>query len=131
MIHVSQAVELLISSASIKKGSERVSLANALGRVASESVVSSIQIPPQDNSAMDGFAVNSIDASKNALSSEVVVSQRITAGSQPSALEPGTAARIFTGGVIPEGADAVIIQENCEFDSSTHVRYRKRNKCWR
>lgn len=62
---------------------------------------------------MDGFALSAIDSHSSDL---LRISQRIPAGTSPSPLEAGTAARIFTGGVIPLGADAVVIQENCEFD---------------
>ena len=124
MIKVSQAVTKLIDSAQCRQTSERVQLVRALGRVASHDVVSSIQIPPSDNSAMDGFAVNSADFADKQLPLTLPVSQRITAGSAPEVLAPGTAARIFTGGVIPEGADAIVIQENCDFDSSNKVTFK-------
>lgn len=62
---------------------------------------------------MDGFAVNTSDVSLN---QAVRVSQRIPAGSAPAALDTGTAARLFTGAMIPEGADCVVIQENCDYE---------------
>ena len=93
---------------------ETVELAKALGRVASADVVAGLDIPPSDNSAMDGFAVRSSDISK--AGTVLTISQRIPAGSQAESLAAGTAARIFTGGVMPSNADAVVIQENTEFD---------------
>lgn len=91
---------------------EQVNSFEADGRVLAQDLHSALHIPPQDNSAMDGYAVRCIDAlsSKTAL----VVSQRIPAGSVGSALQPGTVARIFTGAPIPAGADAVVMQEDCE-----------------
>jgi molybdopterin molybdotransferase len=82
------------------------------GRVLAEDVVSGLQVPPQDNSSMDGYALRSADAL--ILGSQLRVSQRIAAGNSGHALEPGTSARIFTGAPIPPGADAVVMQEDCE-----------------
>ncbi|MEN9429167.1 MAG: hypothetical protein RJA86_26, partial [Pseudomonadota bacterium] len=80
---------------------EEVSLLAALGRVLAEDVFSAIDVPPQANSAMDGYAVNTADLLGDMTFS---VSQRIAAGAQPLRLEQGSIARIFTGAVIPEGA---------------------------
>jgi len=65
---------------------------------------------------MDGFAICSHDLSRG--QTKFPISQRIPAGIAPEPLAAGTAARIFTGGVMPLGADAVVIQENCEYDDS-------------
>jgi len=124
MITVTQAQKDSLASISCQQDSQVVLLADALGRVASANVVSPIQIPPSDNSAMDGFAVRASDLNDSA-DTCLDVSQRIPAGAQPSPLTMGTAARIFTGGVVPEGADAVVIQENCEFDARDQVRIKK------
>jgi len=121
MITVSQAQANLLASVRCAQNAELVELSQALGRVASSDVVSDMMIPPTDNSAMDGFAVNSQDFSSFQETLVLPVLQRIPAGSQPQALQQGSAARIFTGGVMPEGADAVVIQENCQFDSDKHV----------
>jgi molybdopterin molybdotransferase len=86
---------------------ECITLQECLGRVLSEDVVASRDVPPFDNSAMDGYAVRYSD-----LPGPVSVAQRIPAGCPANALEPGTAARIFTGGVLPSGADTVVMQEN-------------------
>jgi molybdopterin molybdotransferase len=113
MITVAQARKQL-SEYSPKRLTEVVPIAKALGRVSAVDVVSELAIPPADNSAMDGFAVNSADLkSENTV---LTISQRIPAGSSPDSLVAGTAARIFTGGVMPKGADAVVIQENCEYN---------------
>ncbi|MDR3453222.1 MAG: molybdopterin molybdotransferase MoeA [Rhodoferax sp.] len=92
--------------------SERVSTFDADGRVLAQDVVSTLQVPPQDNSAMDGYALRCADVA--ATGALLPVSQRIPAGSAGAALQAGTAARIFTGAPIPPGADAVIMQEDCE-----------------
>lgn len=116
MITIAQARKKLSEHSKIRR-TEVVPIARALGRVSSADVVSDLAIPPSDNSAMDGFAVNSADLK----SGETVlnISQRIPAGSSPTAMLTGTAARIFTGGVMPRGADAVVIQENCEYNDQT------------
>lgn len=90
---------------------ESVPTTDADGRVLAQAIVSGLQVPPCDNSAMDGYAVRVDDvlAAQGALP----VSQRIAAGSVGTALQPGTVARIFTGAPVPPGADAVVMQEEC------------------
>jgi molybdopterin molybdotransferase len=83
----------------------------ALGRVLAEDVRSQIDVPPADNSAMDGYALRAADVARPG--TVLPVSQRIVAGSVGSPLAPGSAARIFTGAQIPPGADAVVMQEQC------------------
>jgi len=82
----------------------------ALGRVLAEDVKSLVDVPPMDNTSMDGYAVRIADLN---IASHLKIAQRIPAGSVGSQLEPGTAARIFTGAPIPPGADAVVMQEDC------------------
>ncbi|MDD0838548.1 molybdopterin molybdotransferase MoeA [Curvibacter sp. HBC61] len=91
---------------------EPVSTFEADGRVLAEEVLSPLQVPPHDNSAMDGYAVRCAEVV--AEGTVLPVSQRIAAGAVPQPLQPGTAARIFTGAPIPPGADAVLMQEDCE-----------------
>lgn len=116
MITLAQAQLELQQSADCQLDAECLPLLVALGRVASQDVVSDIQIPPSDNSAMDGFAVCASDLQVGA---RLDVSQRIPAGIAPHAMATGTAARIFTGGVMPQGADSVVIQENCDYDQDS------------
>ncbi|MBS99411.1 MAG: molybdopterin molybdenumtransferase MoeA [Oceanospirillaceae bacterium] len=85
-------------------------LADALGRVLAEPIRSQIDVPPADNSAMDGYALRTSDL-EDAAPTRLPLSQRIAAGAQTRPLAPGTAARIFTGAEIPPGADAVVMQE--------------------
>lgn len=117
MITLAQAQSRLQQIESAPPECETLPLIDSLGRVASTDVMANLAIPPSDNSAMDGFAINSADL--KAGKTELKVSQRIPAGAQPNLLATGTAARIFTGGVIPDGADAVVIQENCEFNDTS------------
>jgi molybdopterin molybdotransferase len=107
-----EALAQLLAHAVPLPGRESVSTFDADGRVLAEDAVSQLQVPPEDNSAMDGYALRVADLAGPAVA--LRVSQRIPAGSAASALEPGTVARIFTGAPIPAGADAVVMQEDCE-----------------
>ncbi len=106
------ALAELLTHAVPLAGSDSLSTFDADGRVLAQDVVSALQVPPEDNSSMDGYAVHSAELSDEGV--ELRVSQRIPAGSSGSALEPGTVARIFTGAPVPAGADAVVMQEDCE-----------------
>ncbi|MGI4778190.1 MAG: molybdopterin molybdotransferase MoeA [Janthinobacterium lividum] len=104
------AIANLLAKAGASLGAVSVSTFEADGRVLAEDVVSGLTVPPRDNSSMDGYAVRAAEcAGADAL---LAVSQRIPAGSVGTRLAPGTAARIFTGAQLPEGADAVVMQED-------------------
>ena len=91
---------------------EAVSTFDADGRVLAQDLVSALQVPPQDNSSMDGYALRCADlVGPNPV---LPVSQRIAAGASGKPLVAGTAARIFTGAPVPDGADAILMQEDCE-----------------
>ena len=92
------------------------------GRVLAQDVVSALQVPAQDNSSMDGYAVRSADV--QASGALLQVAQRIPAGSMGTSLQPGTAARIFTGAPVPPDADAIVMQEDCSVEGAAqdHVR---------
>lgn len=109
---IKQAFETLISSLTSIEESESVLLLDSVGRVLAEDLVSSVNVPPLTNSAMDGYALRTADLS--AEPTELRVSQRIAAGQVGTELGAGEAARIFTGAPLPEGSDAVVMQENCE-----------------
>ena len=115
-----QALAELLGFAVALDGVESVSTFEADGRVLAQDLLSALQVPPQDNSSMDGYAVRCADLSpaQNLLS----VTQRIAAGSSGTALAPLSAARIFTGAPIPVGADAVVMQEDCDVVDGTQVR---------
>ncbi|AHL33054.1 molybdenum cofactor biosynthesis protein MoaA [Pseudomonas brassicacearum] len=98
---------------------ERLPLAAAQGRVLAEDLVSTLDLPPWPNSAMDGYALRLADWNAEPL----VVSQRIFAGQAPEPLAVGTCARIFTGAPVPAGADCVEMQENAVIESDQRVRF--------
>lgn len=114
MLTVDDALARLLAAARRVKGVDRVPLREATGRVLAEAVVSTIDVPPLDNSSMDGYAVRCADVA--AVGARLPVAQRIPAGSVGHTLAPGTAARIFTGAPVPPGADAVVMQERCRHE---------------
>lgn len=100
---------------------EQRSTFDALGCVLQQDVVSSLDVPPEDNTSMDGYALRCADLVSSDPPFDLTfggtllpVSQRIPAGSVGEPLLPGSAARIFTGAQVPSGADAVVMQEDCE-----------------
>ena len=107
-----EALIELLSFALALDDIEPVATFEADGRVLAQDLVSALQVPSQDNSAMDGYAVRCADVAQ--AQSVLLVSQRIAAGTSGELLAPMTAARIFTGAPIPAGADAVVMQEDCE-----------------
>lgn len=111
MLSVTESIEALLTGAECLVGSESCELFDALGRTLSAEVVATIDVPPADNSAMDGYALRHADWQGEQVA--LRVSQRITAGSVPRGLEPGTVARIFTGAEVPAGANTVVMQEHC------------------
>ena len=113
MLSVAQAQGKIVEAVDAISETKLRSLSAAAGRIIAEDIVSGVSVPPTDNSAMDGFAVNTDDLSTTI--TELTISQRIPAGLAPQPLEAGTAARIFTGGNMPAGANAVVIQENCTY----------------
>ncbi len=107
-----EALAALLAHASALPGVEYLHLFEADGRVLAQDLVSELQVPPHDNSSMDGYALRCADVP--VAGAKLRVTQRIAAGTVGQALQPGTAARIFTGAPIPPGADAVVMQEECE-----------------
>ena len=122
LLTLDAALVRLIDSASAVRiaDTETVSTFDGLGRMLAEDVVSLIDVPPQDNSSMDGYALRAVDARQAGVL--LPLSQRIAAGHVGSALSAGTAARIFTGAHVPVGADAIVMQEQCEAVSDNAVR---------
>jgi len=109
MLSVEDALAQLLAAAVPVTARETVGTLEAFDRVLALPVVSPMNVPPMDNSQMDGYAVRSADVQR--VPARLRVSQRIAAGHVGSALAPGTAARIFTGAPLPEGADAIVMQE--------------------
>jgi len=119
VLTVEQALQQILERAR-PVGTARVDLRAALGRVLAEPIVSRRVIPPWPNSSMDGYAVRAADTTRAPVTLPIV--GRIQAGTIPDrVLEAGEAMRIFTGAPMPDGADAVIPQEDVEA-SDDHVR---------
>src|SRR5512135_605911 len=114
MLTVEEAFAQVLASAEPLADVETIPTLQAVGRVLATSVVASIDVPPMDNAQMDGYAVRTLDVP--AAPTTLRVSQRIAAGHVGAPLEPGTAARIFTGAPVPPGADAIVMQEDCVAD---------------
>ena len=114
MLTLDEALSRLLGAVQPLPATELQALStfDALGRVLSEDVRSGLDVPPADNTSMDGYAMRCADVP--AAGTVLPVSQRIPAGVVGEALKPGTAARIFTGAQVPAGADAVVMQEQCE-----------------
>nr|BFD43466.1 molybdopterin molybdotransferase MoeA [Pseudomonas sp. FFPRI_1] len=121
LMPVEEALERLLAMAEAAPivERERLPLAATQGRVLAEALISSLDLPPWPNSAMDGYALRLEDWKGEALP----VSQRIFAGQAPEPLQPGTCARIFTGAPVPEGADCVEMQENAQVQDDQRVRF--------
>ncbi|WP_409297847.1 gephyrin-like molybdotransferase Glp [Pseudomonas sp. KCJK8993] len=118
---VEEALERLLAMAEATpiRERERLPLAATQGRVLAEPLVSSLDLPPWPNSAMDGYALRLEDWKGEPLP----VSQKVFAGQAPEPLQPGTCARIFTGAPVPAGADCVEMQENTEVQDDQRVRF--------
>ncbi|MFT3719797.1 gephyrin-like molybdotransferase Glp [Pseudorhodoferax sp.] len=117
-----QALAQLLGYAAPLAGQDTVSTFEADRRVLAADLRSELQVPPLDNSAMDGYAVRCADVP--AAGTVLPVAQRIAAGDVGTALAAGTAARIFTGAPLPAGADAVVMQEDCDALEDGRVRIR-------
>jgi molybdopterin molybdotransferase len=114
---VPQALDILTADSPVSTKIERVPTGESLGRVIAQDIVSTIDVPPRDNSAMDGYAFSIKDCPADG--TVMAISQTIPAGYAPKPLAEGTAARILTGAEIPAGADTVQIQESCVADGES------------
>jgi molybdopterin molybdotransferase len=114
MLTLDEALSRLLASVQPLPATEapRLSTFDALGRVLAQEVRSALDVPPADNTSMDGYALRRADVLT--AGSVLPVSQRIPAGVVGVPLQPGSAARVFTGAQVPAGADAVVMQEQCE-----------------
>ncbi|RNF28974.1 molybdenum cofactor biosynthesis protein MoaA [Massilia aurea] len=112
MLSVREALDFLLEAARPVEQVETIPTLEANGRVLAADQLATIDVPSADNTQMDGYAVRAEDCASG--SATLKVSQRIPAGSVGQQLEPGTAARIFTGALIPPAADAVVMQEQAE-----------------
>jgi molybdopterin molybdotransferase len=108
---VEEAIAHLLGKAPVITETQRLPLTQSLGRILAQDYQVPADVPPADNSAVDGYALRAEDYTQG---QPLVVSDRIPAGSAPSPLKPGTAARIFTGSEVPVGADTVVMQERVD-----------------
>ncbi|MDX1755190.1 MAG: molybdopterin molybdotransferase MoeA [Marinobacter sp.] len=115
---VDEAIDLLLTHARPVSDRETIPLSAALNRILAEDIVVPADVPPADNSAVDGYAVRSADLEAG---QPLPVRGRIAAGQAPEPLAAGSAARIFTGSEVPEGADAVIMQEQVTLQAGNLV----------
>jgi molybdopterin molybdotransferase len=123
LLSLDDALPKLLAQAHALTGAQSVSTFEADGRVLAQDVVAALQVPPQDNSSMDGYAVRVADCVQ--VGALLRVTQRIPAGTHGTQLNTGEAARIFTGAPIPPGADAVVMQEDCEVLEGEQVKVNK------
>lgn len=120
MLSLQEALDFLLSAARPVADTEIIATLDANARVLAADQTSQIDVPPMDNTQMDGYAVRAADCVSG--SATLAISQRIPAGHVGQPLLSGTAARIFTGALIPDGADAVVMQEQCATDpAGLHV----------
>ncbi len=119
MLSAAQLLDNLLERAQRVTETGIVPVSASLGRVLAVPQTSTITVPPADNSAMDGYAVRVADVATAGV--RLPVSQRIMAGAVGQPLQPGTAARIFTGAPVPPGADAVLMQEFCSAEGDQVV----------
>ena len=119
LLSVDEALDTLLAKARAVAEVEEVPTLEATHRVLARSQRSTMDVPPMDNSAMDGYAVRLADLSASVV--KLQVKQKIMAGSVGGPLEAGSAARIFTGAPIPPGADAVVMQEHCEVQGDSVI----------
>jgi molybdopterin molybdotransferase len=119
MLSVEETLERLLAACRPVADGEQVATLDAHGRVLAQDLVSPIDVPSLDNSQMDGYAVRCADVVT--AGARLPIAQRIAAGRVGAALAPGTAARIFTGAPVPEGADAIVMQEAVRVDGSDAV----------
>ena len=114
MMSADSALDFLLKAALGPNKTEVVGLDDALGRILSEEINSSINVPGFDNSAMDGYTIALANEHLNKENLSFAIVDRIPAGSTGNELNEGCAARIFTGAPIPKGANTVIMQEECQ-----------------
>ncbi|HMB75237.1 MAG TPA: molybdopterin molybdotransferase MoeA, partial [Kiloniellaceae bacterium] len=117
LMRTDEALALLTTRLSRITEDETCPLADALGRVLTEDILSAHDVPPRANAAVDGYALRFEDLRADA-ATQLPVEGRSAAGHPlTTAVARGTAVRIFTGAVVPEGLDTVVMQEDCKVDA--------------
>ncbi|HLX69749.1 MAG TPA: gephyrin-like molybdotransferase Glp [Verrucomicrobiae bacterium] len=132
MLELEQAVEKILGAIP-SANSERVPLSEAHKRVATEPIIAAIDLPPFDNSSVDGYAVRASDVAQASSQSPVVLklAGKVAAGENFSGeLSAGQSIRIFTGSPLPVGADAVVMQEDTRVDGASEVCFLDSVKPW-
>ena len=121
LLPVADAERLIVERVSPVSECETVTLREAMGRVLAEDVIAPVNVPPFDNSAVDGYAVRAANLDAKG-ETRLTIVDRIAAGHDAThALHGGEAIRIFTGAPMPDGADTVFMQEDCRVDGSSVV----------
>jgi molybdopterin molybdotransferase len=113
-LSANEALERILDAVEPVQGKEKVELRTSIGRVLATDIKSNINVPSHDNSAMDGYAVRAADIPSSGTSELNIIGTVFAGKPLDKTITPGTCARIMTGGVIPEGADTVVIQEQTE-----------------
>ncbi|MDJ0680259.1 MAG: molybdopterin molybdotransferase MoeA [Xenococcaceae cyanobacterium MO_167.B52] len=120
MLSVQEAEKIilrLVRPLDPEKDTETIELETADGRILAQEIASNLDFPYWDNSAMDGYAVDYEDVKNCSVETPITLEivEEIPAGYQPKlTLQRGQAARIFTGGMLPQGADTIVMQENTQ-----------------
>jgi molybdopterin molybdotransferase len=118
LLPVAEAEQLIAAGVNPVAGRQSVPLREALGRVLAADIVAPVNLPPFDNSAVDGYAVRGEDID-SAREQRLTIVDRIAAGHAAThAVKSGEAVRIFTGAPMPAGADTVFMQEDCRIDGA-------------
>jgi molybdopterin molybdotransferase len=121
LLPLADAERLIIERVSPVSGRETVTLREAAGRVLAEDIVAPVNVPPFDNSAVDGYAVRAANLDAKG-ETRLTIVDRVAAGHDVThALKQGEAIRIFTGAPMPAGADTVFMQEDCRVDGGAVV----------
>lgn len=125
LLPISQALEAMLSNISPLRDSQNLPLLEAYGKVLARDLISPIQVPPGDNSAMDGYALRAEDLARS--DTLELIGTSMAGAPFVGEVTSGQCVRIMTGGIIPKGADAVVMQENTQVKQHTirfleHVR---------
>jgi molybdopterin molybdotransferase len=121
LLPIADMERLIIESVTPVVEVEQVPLSEALGRVVATDIAAPEDLPPFDNSAVDGFAVRHADLAVGA-DTRLIIAERVTAGHAAAhPLAPGQAIRIFTGAPMPAGADTVFMQEDCRVEANAVI----------
>ena len=117
-ISLEKAVSILEKRIKCIKKTQKIKLDQSLGRILSKDIISKLNVPPFDNTAVDGYAFKYSDLNKNK-ETKLKLSGRIAAGQNfNKKIKKGEVARIFTGAKVPEGTNTVIMQEDCNVNDN-------------